>query len=51
MAAEVEIRVLCDNHGEGDLQAEHGLAFWIETPEQTLLYFFKMEGLEITSIK
>lgn len=38
MAAEVEIRVLCDNHGEGDLQAEHGLAFWIETPEQTLLF-------------
>ena len=38
MVAEVQLTVLCDNHGAGALQSEHGLAFWIETPEQTLLF-------------
>ena len=38
MAINVELTVLCDNHAQGELQAEHGLAFWMDAPELQLLF-------------
>lgn len=38
MAINVELTVLCDNHAQGELQAEHGLAFWMDAPELKLLF-------------
>ena len=38
MAINVELTVLCDNHAPGELQAEHGLAFWMVAPELKLLF-------------
>ncbi len=38
MAINVELTVLCDNHAQRELQAEHGLAFWMDAPELKLLF-------------
>ena len=38
MLTNVELTVVCDNHAQGELQAEHGLAFWIDAPELKLLF-------------
>ncbi len=38
MATNLQIRVLCDNHAQGELQAEHGLALWMRSPELNLLF-------------
>lgn len=37
MTADVQITVVCDNHAPAVLQAEHGLAFWIQSPTGSLL--------------
>lgn len=37
MTADVQITVVCDNHAPAGLQAEHGLAFWIQSPAGSLL--------------
>jgi len=33
MVAEIQFTVLCDNHGQGGLQTEHGFAIWLYSPE------------------
>jgi 7,8-dihydropterin-6-yl-methyl-4-(beta-D-ribofuranosyl)aminobenzene 5'-phosphate synthase len=38
MMANVQVTVVCDNHAHGDLQAEHGLALWMHSPELNLLF-------------
>ena len=38
MIAEIQITVLCDNHGQGELQTEHGFALWLHSPELNLLF-------------
>jgi 7,8-dihydropterin-6-yl-methyl-4-(beta-D-ribofuranosyl)aminobenzene 5'-phosphate synthase len=38
MTANVQVTVVCDNHAHGDLQAEHGLAFWIQSTADCLLF-------------
>ena len=38
MVTNIELTVLCDNHAQGELQAEHGLAFWIHAPGLQLLF-------------
>ncbi len=38
MTANIQVTVVCDNHAHGDLQAEHGLAFWIQSTADCLLF-------------
>jgi 7,8-dihydropterin-6-yl-methyl-4-(beta-D-ribofuranosyl)aminobenzene 5'-phosphate synthase len=38
MSTELALTVLCDNHATEPLQAEHGLAFWLQGPELAALF-------------
>jgi 7,8-dihydropterin-6-yl-methyl-4-(beta-D-ribofuranosyl)aminobenzene 5'-phosphate synthase len=38
MSTELVLTLLCENHATEPLQAEHGLAFWLQGPELTALF-------------